>query len=257
MTSSRPIAVISGAATDGIGTAITKRFVSDGFHVLGSYETDDSTNASALKNDVEHVDLMEVDHSNRSSLLNFVNAIPDGAKVAALINAQFFFAMENPEDFDHSLWDRSLAINLTAPNFLFHSLKERFAEECSVVTITSTEGFSGSFGASAYAATKAAIHNLTKTWANNAGPRKVRANAIAAGWIGGVMDTDDVFNMSRSITPLGRLGSPEEVASVAAFLVSPQSSFVNGSVITADGGYSGVDTISKFEFEAEREKPGS
>ena len=70
--------------------------------------------------------------------------------------------------------------------------------------------------------------------------------------VGGVMDTDEVFNMSRAITPLGRLGSPEEIASVVAFLVSDDASFVNGTVVTADGGYSGVDTIAKYEFDSER-----
>ena len=63
------------------------------------------------------------------------------------------------------------------------------------------------------------------------------------------MDTDEVFNMSRKITPLGRLGSPEEVANVIAFLVSKDASFVNGSVVTVDGGYTGVDTIAKYESE--------
>jgi NAD(P)-dependent dehydrogenase (short-subunit alcohol dehydrogenase family) len=74
-------------------------------------------------------------------------------------------------------------------------------------------------------------------------------NVVAPGWIGGVMDTDEVFNISRKITPLGRLGAPEEVAAVVRFLLSEEASFISGSVITVDGGYSGVDTISKFEFE--------
>lgn len=65
------------------------------------------------------------------------------------------------------------------------------------------------------------------------------------------MDTDEVFNMSRAVTPMGRLGSPEEIASVAGWLISDSSSFVNGTVIVTDGGYTGVDTISKFEFESE------
>jgi len=253
MSDNIPLAVISGAATDGIGTAITGRFLADGFHVIGSYEADDVEKAEALSREFpDRLDLVEVDHSSRESLGQFVQLVLRNQEISALVNAQFYFAMEDPNDFDHALWDRSLAVNLSAPNFLFHALKARLIEGASVVTVTSTEAFVGSFGASAYACTKAAIHNLTKTLANNSGDRRVRVNAVAAGWIGGVMDTDEVFNMSRAITPLGRLGSPEEIASVVAFLASSESSFINGSVVTADGGYSGVDTISKFEFEAER-----
>ena len=55
--------------------------------------------------------------------------------------------------------------------------------------------------------------------------------------------------MSKKITPLGRLGKPEEIAAVINFLLSMESSFINGSVITVDGGYFGVDTIAKYEFE--------
>jgi NAD(P)-dependent dehydrogenase (short-subunit alcohol dehydrogenase family) len=67
------------------------------------------------------------------------------------------------------------------------------------------------------------------------------------------MDTDEVFNMSRKITPLGRLGTQEEIADITEFLLSEKSSLINGTVITADGGYSGVDMISKYEFEQENQ----
>jgi NAD(P)-dependent dehydrogenase (short-subunit alcohol dehydrogenase family) len=91
---------------------------------------------------------------------------------------------------------------------------------------------------------------LVKTHANLLGPRGIRVNAVAPGWIGGVMDTDEVFERSRRITPLRRLGAPAEVAAAISFLLSEQASFVNGTVLVVDGGYSGVDTIAKFEFDA-------
>jgi NAD(P)-dependent dehydrogenase (short-subunit alcohol dehydrogenase family) len=157
--------------------------------------------------------------------------------------------MENPNDFDHAIWDKSLSINLTAPNYLVHELKGQMNVGSSIVIITSTEGFRGSYGASAYAATKAAIHNLVKTLANNLGKRGIRINALPAGWIGGEMDTDEIFNKSRSMTPLGRLGTDDEIANVAYFLFSKESSFVNGTTLVADGGYLCSDPLSKFEFE--------
>jgi NAD(P)-dependent dehydrogenase (short-subunit alcohol dehydrogenase family) len=244
----RPIVIVTGAAKPGYGEAITRRLMREGKQVIGTYEVDNREMADSLQKELgSSLRLVEVEHANRSSLAAFCAGLP--TEIHGLVNGQFYFSMEKPDKFDHEEWDRSLAVNLTAPNFLVHELKARLREGSSIVTVTSTEGFSGSFGASAYAATKAAMHNLTKTLANNLGSRRIRVNAVAAGWIGGVMDTDEVFNMSRRITPLARLGAPEEIAAVVSFLLSEESSFVNGSTLTVDGGYSGVDTISKYEFE--------
>lgn len=245
--------VVTGAAKPGIGSAITRRLLADGHTVFGTYESADSEEAKALKAEFAstgRLHLSAVDHSSRQALRSFIDSL--SGPIAGMVYAQFFFEIEDPDRFDHSLWDKSIAVNLTAPNFLVHELKRRMEDDSSIVIITSTEGFIGSFGASAYAATKAAIHNLVKTLANNLGSRNIRINAVAAGWIGGVMDTDEVFNMSRRITPLGRLGSPEEIAAATSFLLSREASFINGTVLIADGGYSGVDTIAKYEFEQSR-----
>jgi NAD(P)-dependent dehydrogenase (short-subunit alcohol dehydrogenase family) len=244
--------VVTGAAKPGIGEAITRSLVEKGWNVIGTFDDEDENNAAALTNTIgESVTMYRVDHSSRKSLTEFISKV--SCEVDGLINAEFFFNMEDIDNINYELWDKSLLINLTCPNFLIHSLKNKFKDGASVVVITSTEGFIGSFGASAYAASKAAIHNLVKTFANNLGSRNIRVNAVAAGWIGGVMDTDEVFNMSRSITPLKRLGSAEEVAGVVGFLISQDSAFVTGTVITTDGGYTGVDTIAKYEFEHSKE----
>jgi NAD(P)-dependent dehydrogenase (short-subunit alcohol dehydrogenase family) len=231
--------------------SISRRLIADGYEVFGSYESADADAANTLQQELENLTLIEVDHADRVALDAFAAAVRD-QEISVLVNAQFYFAMEDLDDFDYTLWDRSLAVNLTAPVYMFHALRKHFASPASVVTITSTEAFRGSFGASAYAATKAAVHNATMTMANVGGSAGIRANAVAAGWIGGVMDTDEVFNMSRSITPMGRLGSPDEVAACVAFLASPESAFVNGTVLVADGGYLCVDPIAKYEFESEQ-----
>lgn len=239
--------IVTGAAKPGYGEAITRRLVAEGHDVFGTHSDAQESNAHKLSSELRNVRIVGVDHADRRSLAQFVRECP--ADVAGLVHAEMLFEMERPTSFDYDTWERSLAVNLSAPNLLTLELQNKLRDGASVVTVTSTEGFIGSFGASAYAATKAAIHNLVKTHANILGKRAIRVNAVAPGWIGGVMDTDEVFNMSRKITPLGRLGNPEEVASVVWFLLGKESSFVNGTTIVVDGGYTGVDTIAKFEFE--------
>ncbi|MCL5029215.1 MAG: SDR family oxidoreductase [Bacteroidetes bacterium] len=240
--------VIIGAAKPGYAETITRRMIKEGISVIGTYDSAYSENAAKLTKEfpTDKLILNEVDLSSRKALKDFVDSVGD--KLNGLIYAQFFFEMENPEMFDHNIWDKSIAINLTAPNYLVHELKNKMNSGSSIVIVTSTEGFRGSYGASAYAATKAAIHNLVKTLANNLGKRNIRINALPAGWIGGEMDTDEIFNKSRSMTPLGRLGTDEEIANVVYFLFSKEASFVNGTTIVADGGYLCSDPLSQFEF---------
>lgn len=241
--------IVAGAAKPGYAEAVTRKLIANGNFVIGTYDVEYAENAEKMRKEFtnDQLSLLKVDLSSRGELKNFVNSIP--FNIDGLVFAQFYFEMENPEQFDYDIWDRSLAINLTAPNYLVHELKNKMNTGSSIVIITSTEGFRGSYGASAYAATKAAIHNLVKTLANNLGKRGIRINALPAGWIGGEMDTDEIFNKSRNLTPLGRLGSDEEIASVVYFLLSKESSFINGTTIVADGGYLCSDPLSKYEFE--------
>jgi len=246
--------VVVGAAKPGYAESITRKLIQGGISVIGTYDAEHAENAKKLTSEFsqEVLELTQVDLSSREELSRFAKSV--GEQIGGMVFAQFFFNMENPNEFDHDIWDKSLAINLTAPNYLVHELKEKMKTGSSIVIITSTEGFRGSYGASAYAATKAAIHNLVKTLANNLGKREIRINALPAGWIGGEMDTDEIFNKSRNLTPLGRLGADEEIANVACFLLSEKSSFVNGTTLVADGGYLCSDPLSQYEFADAFEK---
>ncbi len=238
--------LVIGGLLPGIGEAVTRDLLAHGHSVVVTKEPG-AVVPSFSEDHSRRLTILDVDHSSLPALERLCAGLADTA-FTGLVNAQMFFHVEQQEPFDVEEWQKSLFVNLTMPTVVFRRLQSSLSAGASVVLISSTEAFQGSFGASAYAATKAATHNLVQTWANLSGSKSIRVNAVAAGWIGGVMDTDEVFNMSRSITPLGRLGTPEEVAATVEFLLGDRSSFISGTVITVDGGYTGVDQISKFEF---------
>ena len=242
-------AIVIGAAKPGYAEGITRKLIQNDISVIGSYGVEYTENAKKMLAEFseDKLKLYQLDLSSRDELYQFIKSVD--YQIDGMIFTEFYFEMENPDQFDYTIWDKSIAINLTAPNYLVHELKYQMNKGSSIVIITSIEGFRGTYGASAYVASKAAIHNLVKTLANNLGKRGIRINALPAGWIGGDMDTDEIFNMSKKINPLGRLGTAEEIVNVAYFLFTKESSFVNGTTLVVDGGYLCSDPLSKYEFE--------
>lgn len=247
------VAVVLGAAMPGIGQAVTKLLISKKYSVFGTFQEEDSKEAEKIRKMYKGLKMVKVDFSSKKDRVEFVRKL-SGQYIDLLVNIQMFFEMENPDNFSHKLWEKSVMVNLSTPNYLLYELKNKIVDGGGIVFVTAAEGFVGSFGASAYNATKAAMHNLVKTYANNFGKRKIRVNAVAPGWIEGY--ADEIFRLSCSITPLKRLGKPKEVAEVVYFVASKKASYINGQVIVVDGGYYGVDAIAKAEFEEERKKLG-
>ena len=146
------------------------------------------------------------------------------------------------QDITDALWDRYLGVNLGgARNAIRAVLPHMLSEKrgC-IVNISSIWGLRGASCETAYACTKAALIALTRSLALELAPSGIRVNCVAPG----VINTDMVQVLGRKTlrslaeqTPLGRLGTPEDVAHAVAFFASEEASFLTGQVLTADGGF--------------------
>ncbi|MCL2284349.1 MAG: SDR family oxidoreductase [Fibromonadales bacterium] len=244
------VIIVTGAAVSGYGQEITKLMLDNGYRVIGTHLNVDEVDAKKFANELgnENLSLFPLDLWSRNSLDEFLRNVGT-TPIKGLVLSQYFWNMENQDNFDFDAWDKSIASNLTAPNYLIRKLSPNLEiGKGNSVVITSTEALTGNYGSTAYAAARAGEHNLVKSLANLLGPRKIRINAVAPGWIGNVME-DGVFDPSSKMTPLGRLGNGREVAYVVEFLLSEKASYVTGSTYVVDGGYSNADPMAKLEFE--------
>lgn len=245
----KKVYVVNGAAHEGFGEETARTIIKNGHKVIGLYEKEDSVNADKLTKEFTENDLqlILIDMDNVETIKGAIEHI--NIEIDGFINATFYFDMDNVNEFDYVLAEKIFRCNYHYPMMLAIELKKKMKKGSSIVIVTSTEAARGSYGGITYAATKAAVHNMIQSLACNWGKDAIRVNAVAAGWIGGEMDTDGPFEVSMNITPLGRLGRAEEVASTVYFLLSDAASFINAQAIYVDGGYLCVDDIAKFEYE--------
>lgn len=242
--------VVNGAAHPGFGETTARSIIARGHKVFGLYEKDDQTNAEKLLHefDADSLELICIDNTDLAELREKISTIP--APIDGFVNACFMYEMDNIDSYDFELSEKLFRANYHAPILIASALKKKMNKGSSIVVVSSTESERGSYGGMSYAATKSAISNAIKSLACNWGKEdQIRVNAVAAGWIGGEMDTDGPFAVSIDITPLGRLGRAEEIANAVWFLLSDDSSFVNAQTLMVDGGYLAVDEIAKFEYE--------
>jgi NAD(P)-dependent dehydrogenase (short-subunit alcohol dehydrogenase family) len=257
-------ALVTGVSWDtGIGFAITKQLVEDGYFVYAIYHSDESTSKEIfLAQYADSVECIQCDLTDRDQIANLIINLKKTHLDVIVNNAGAFSGGEDIDSYDIAEWDRIFAVNVTAPLLLSTGLKSVLNPSSVIVNIVSTDGQRGSFSSMAYAASKAALINLTDSLAINFGydEKKIRVTAVCPGWVKTFDENDPnssemVPFISRStgsqLCPLGRFANPEEIANVVSFLVSDKASFISGGFVPVHGGYAAVS----FDMYAESGRP--
>lgn len=237
----KKIVVIAGINSD-IGVELSRVLLEAGYQIIGLYQKNSEIAPELLQTDIL---LKEVDYFNRENLLQTVHEIKED--IFGFVFMEIYFHLEDVLDFDYDKFEESYKVNVFAANLLVRELVKKMNYESSIVMVNSIEAYRGSFGASAYASAQAAKVNLVQTFANIFTEMYgIRINSVMAGWIGGVMESDDTFNKAKDSIPMKRLGYPHEIAD-DIFLMLTRHKYTNGSSLVSDGGYLSMDSQSRTE----------
>ena len=238
------VAVITGGST-GMGLATAKKFVEEGMdrvfvtgrrqEVLDSAVVEIGSNASAVQGDVAN--LADLDHlyevvrsSGRKLDVVFANA--GVAQIAPLGSV------------DEAFFDLHFNANVKGLFFTVQKALPLLKDGASVILNASIATVKGFPGISVYSATKGAVRSFARTWTNELRDRRIRVNAISPGhidtpifenWQKGEALTRMKDELAKTV-PLGRLGGPDEIAKVVAFLASDEASYISGIELFVDGG---------------------
>jgi 3-oxoacyl-[acyl-carrier protein] reductase len=235
--------VVTGAA-QGIGAAIAVCLAGDGHRVHGV----DIATPGLEARVTERRDLDLVPHACDigdpaavAALWEEIDA--DSDAVVALVNNAGIFGRQSALEMSVDEWDRVIAVNLRGTFLMSQAFARRVVRrsgEGAIVSISSGQAYRPGSTGVAYAASKAGISNLTRALAREWGPSGIRVNTV----VPGLTDTaqpraakcDADFVAAAAANPIGRLSTPEDIASMVSFLLSPRASAITGQAFVVNGG---------------------
>jgi 3-oxoacyl-[acyl-carrier protein] reductase len=241
------VALVTGASK-GIGAGIAKALAAEGASVVVNYATSregaDSVVADIAKQAGKAI-AVQGDVAKESDLKALFEATKKAfGRLDVLVNNAGVFNFFPIEAVTELEFHRQFNTNVLGPTLAAREAVKYFGPEGgSIINVSSVAAYNAPAGAVVYSATKAALDAVTQVLAAELGPRKIRVNSLNPGGVetegthtAGVIGSDFEKDMIRR-TSLGRLGQPDDIAKVAVFLASNDSSWITGERITASGGY--------------------
>lgn len=241
------VSLITGGA-QGIGFATAQKFLDEGAIVaicdVKRERVDAAVNELKASGSgrIGHVEGFDVDVTRRDQIDAMVEAIKTRyGRIDVLVNNAGITLDARLQKMTDEQFDRVIAVNLKGTYNCAQAVVDTMVNQGFgvILNASSVVGIYGNFGQSNYAASKFGVIGFTKTWARELGPKGIRCNAVAPGFIATpILHTipDKVMAQMTERVPLKRLGRPEEIASVYAFLASEEASYVNGAVLEVAGG---------------------
>ncbi len=239
------VVLVTGASS-GIGEATALKFASCGYDVVINYLSN-IDNANKIRDKIisdygVRCICIGTDVSNENSVIDMVDkVISEFGHIDVLVNNAGISLDSTLEDKSVSDFRRVIDVNLVSI-FIVSKYVAKYMKSGSIINISSTNGDNSNYYYSMdYDASKAGVNILTKDLADALGPN-IRVNAVAPGWVNTPMnkDMDDEFkNDELKKIVMERFAKPEEIANVVYFLANDDASYVNGTVITVDGGRKG------------------
>ncbi|MGA6128692.1 MULTISPECIES: SDR family oxidoreductase [unclassified Microbacterium] len=238
-------AIVTGGNT-GLGQAFTLALATAGADVFVPTLFDDGGETAAM---VEATGAgyreVRIDVTGEGAPARIVDGCVDElGGLDVVVNSAGISRTAEVTEFDRSLWDPMVAVNLTAAFEMSHEAARRMIPQGSgkIINIASLFSFLGGLGSPAYAATKHGIAGLTKAYADELGGHGIQVNAIAPGYFATPITAPrradpDANQRIVDHTPAGRWGDVADLMGATVFLASAASDFVNGHVLSVDGGY--------------------
>jgi len=234
------IALVTGGAT-GIGRACAIELCKQGFEVIASYNTSENQ-AVSLALDYPQIHTVKADLTKQVQVKAMLSKLLDlYGKIDVLVNnagiaQQKLFTDITEQDWD-SMFDTNVkSMFLVTKGVLPKMIQNKYGK---IVNISSMWGITGASCEVHYSASKAAVIGLTKALAKEVGLSGINVNCVAPGIIQTDMNKNldcETLAILKEETPLNKLGTPEQIASLVAFLVSDNSEFITGQIISANGG---------------------